>query len=174
MSAVRMLGVGIVAAGVIGLTLLSTAPPVVGQAQPPGYPNPGERDTLFQPFQATGAEGVFVNVWQSQGNAAQLAQQYVKAEGEFKKRDIRAKLSTMLGQQFDAHTKQQQKELEDLEKQISHLRTLIRKRQDARGTIIERRIDQLVLEAEGLGWSAPTTPHAPYFPSISSGKAPQP
>jgi hypothetical protein len=171
MSAVRMFGVGLVAAGVIGLTLLSTAPPVAGQAQPK-FP---EQDTtpqevLFQAYPNPPGETQWLNVWQAQGNAAQLAKQYVKAEGEEKKHEIRAKLTTLLGQQFDTHAKQQQKELEDLEKQITRLRTLLRKRQDARTTIIERRIDQLVQEAEGLGWSAPSTIHPDFVPSGHAGK----
>src|SRR5262245_23197668 len=82
----------------------------------------------------------------------QLVQKYVKTDSKEEKKGIRDQLAEVLGHQFDDHIQQERKELEDLEKQLASLRALLRKRQDAQGTIIERRIDQLVQEAEGLGW----------------------
>jgi hypothetical protein len=98
------------------------------------------------------------------GQAAELARQYVKAEKEEDKREIRKKLTDVLNKEFDARLQQQQKELEELEKQIAHLRTVLRKRSDAKDKIIDRRADQLIEDAEGMGWSAPTTPHTGYGP----------
>jgi hypothetical protein len=89
-----------------------------------------------------------------------LAQQYVKAEKDDEKKEIRKKLTDVLGQQFNAQVQRQQKDLEDLEKQIASLRAVLKKRQDAKSTIVERRVEQLIQEAEGLGWTAPSTPHA--------------
>jgi chromosome segregation ATPase len=88
--------------------------------------------------------------------SAQLAQQYVKADKEDQKKEIRKKLADALSQQFDVHIKKQQKELEDVEKQVGKLREVLKKRVDAKATIVERRVEQLVQEAEGLGWSAPS------------------
>jgi hypothetical protein len=90
--------------------------------------------------------------------ANQLAQQYVNAKTEDEKKEAQKKLSEMLGKQFDQHVQQQQKELEDLEKQIASLRTLLKKRMDAKTTIVDRRFEQLVQEAQGLGWPGPATP----------------
>jgi hypothetical protein len=121
----------------------NTAPVAPAPEQPAAYP------------------GVFyntTNLYQAHSQTAQLAQQYVKATKEEDKRDIRKKLGDLLGQQFDQHTQQQQKELEELEKQIAHLRSVLKKRQDAKGTIVERRLDQLIQDAEGLGWTAPGSP----------------
>jgi flagellar motility protein MotE (MotC chaperone) len=90
-----------------------------------------------------------------QADAARLAKQYAKSEKEEEKKEIRKKLGEVLGQQFDLHLQEQQKELDELEKQIADLKTLLKKRKDSRTTIIDRRLEQLVQEAEGLGWHAP-------------------
>jgi hypothetical protein len=106
-----------------------------------------------------------------QDPSAQLVHEYVKAEKEEEKKEIRKKLAEALGKQFDAHMDQQQKELADLEKQIANLRTTLKKRQDAKSDIIERRMDQLIRDAEGLGWTVPggtrrsTTVYGPRVPS---------
>jgi hypothetical protein len=108
-------------------------------------------------------------IYQNTSESSQLAQQYVKATKEEEKRDIRKKLTDVLAKQFDQHVQKQQKELEDLEKQIADLRALVKKRQGAKEKIVERRIDQLVQEAEGLGWNAPGSPH----PGVGYGAAPR-
>jgi flagellar motility protein MotE (MotC chaperone) len=87
--------------------------------------------------------------------AVQLVRSYAKAETADDKREIRKKLADILSEQFDQHSKQQEKELKDLEKQIASLRTLIKKRGDAKSAIVDRRVEQLILDAEGLGWGTP-------------------
>ena len=111
-------------------------------------------------FQAPGPNGpgYFVNV---QDQSSQLIHDYVKAEKEEEKKEIRKKLAEALGKQFDAHMDQQQKELADLEKQIANLRALLKKRQEGKTTIIDNRMDQLIRDAEGLGWTAPGNPNQP-------------
>jgi hypothetical protein len=98
--------------------------------------------------------------FRAQQDASQLAQKYIKTEKEEEKREIRKQLNDVLNKQFEAHLQQQKKELEELEKQIENLRKILQKRQDAREKIIERRFEQLVQEAEGLGWSVPGS-HGP-------------
>jgi TolA-binding protein len=88
----------------------------------------------------------------------QLAQQYVKAVKDDDKRNIRKQLAETLSQQFDAHLQEQKSELAELEKKIADLRALLNKRQEAKTSIVERRIEQLVQEAEGLGWNTPGSP----------------
>jgi TolA-binding protein len=94
----------------------------------------------------------------SHQESAQLAKQYVDSKKEDERREIRKKLTDVLTQQFDEQIQQQQQELEDLEKQIANLRALLKKRLDAKSAIVERRIEQLIQDAEGLGWNAPGTP----------------
>ncbi len=93
-----------------------------------------------------------------QSEPLQLAQQYVKAVKDDDKRNIRKQLSETLSQQFDAHLQEQKSELAELEKKIADLRALLNKRQEAKTSIVERRIEQLVQEAEGLGWNTPGSP----------------
>jgi hypothetical protein len=111
-----------------------------------------------------------------QDQSYQLVQQYVKAEKEEDKKEIRKKLADALGKQFDTHMEQQQKELADLERQMAELQNLLKKRQEAKTTIIDRRLDQLIQDAEGLGWTAPGSPQhvglwgrpTPYYRSSSA------
>lgn len=102
--------------------------------------------------------GVYSSSSSQASEASQIAQRYVKANKEEDKRNHRKRLDDVLSEQFDRHMAQQKKELEDLEKQIEQLKATLRKRQDAKDTIVKRRADQLIHEAEGLGWTAPSTP----------------
>lgn len=96
--------------------------------------------------------------------SVKLAKQYAKSEKEDEKKDIRKKLTDVLNEQFDLQMKQQQKELEDLEKQVANLKTMLKKRVDAKSAIVDRRIDQLAQEADGLGWSGPNGGHSFFTP----------
>jgi archaellum component FlaC len=87
--------------------------------------------------------------------ATDLAQAYIKANKESEKKESRQKLTDALNQLFDERMQQQQEDLAELEKQVADLRTIVKKRDGAKATIIDRRIEQLVQDAEGLGWSAP-------------------
>ena len=75
-------------------------------------------------------------------------------EGE--KTDIRKRLTEVLGNQFNQHMQAQQQELDDLEKKIAQLKAVLKKRLDAKSTIVERRADQLIQDAAGLGWNTPS------------------
>jgi hypothetical protein len=99
------------------------------------------------------------NGWYVGEESHQLAKQYAKSEKEDEKKEIRKKLTEFLAKQFDAQAKQQEKQLADLEKQIASLKATLKKRQDNKTTIIDRRIEQLIQEAEGLGWTAPSAPN---------------
>jgi hypothetical protein len=117
-------------------------------------------DNAFPGYTMLGQNGqpYWVNV---QDQSAQLVHDYVKAEKDDEKKEIRKKLADALGKQFDAHMEQQQKELVALERQIADLRAILKKRQDAKTDIIDRRMDQLIRDAEGLGWTAPGSPYQP-------------
>ena len=90
--------------------------------------------------------------------ASHLAQQLLKAEKNDEKQDLRKKLDEMLQKEFDQHLQHQEKELEELEKQLAQLRGTLKKRKDAKESIIRRRAEQLINEAEGLGWTGPSGP----------------
>jgi hypothetical protein len=111
-----------------------------------------EQDALFQTQRGSKDQ-----------SQAGLAKQYVKAQKDDEKKEIRKKIVESLGKQFDQYVQQQQKELENLEKQIVTLKATLKKRADNKTNIIDRRVEQLILEAEGLGWNAPGSPRGPGF-----------
>jgi flagellar basal body L-ring protein FlgH len=66
--------------------------------------------------------------------------------------EIRTKLAENLGKQFDVRQKRHGLEIEALEMQVKKLKELVRRRQESRAEIISRRVDQILREADGLGW----------------------
>src|SRR5437762_9937987 len=92
-------------------------PEVQPRANSNAFPNNGQPNYVIQELAPEGP-GYFVPA-NLQDQSAQLVQQYVKAEKEEDKKEIRKKLADALGKQFDAHMEQQQKELAALEKQIN-------------------------------------------------------
>jgi hypothetical protein len=87
-----------------------------------------------------------------------LMREYKATEDADKRDKIKTKLSAALAKQFDAQQKRRDLELTRVETQLKKLRELMKKRGEERKTIIERRVDQLVRDAEGLGWAPPPGP----------------
>jgi hypothetical protein len=145
MKVVRKWALGLLLAAALTCLALSAS------AQNPPQLVPGNQQGFwYAPQQA--------NPYQLQTESAQLAKQYVEAkEGE--KSDIRKHLTEVLNHQFDQHIQEQQKELNELEKRLTHLKEVLRKRLDAKSTIVERHAEQLIQDAAGLGWNAPSSPH---------------
>lgn len=81
----------------------------------------------------------------------ELVKQLAKAEGD-KKDKIKDQLTDTLGKQFDARQKRHDGEIKALEAQVKKLKELVQKRQENRREIISKRLEQLVREADGLGW----------------------
>jgi hypothetical protein len=127
---------------------------VFAQPQQP----PDKRNEIVQdiaPGEPANEWGIRLGYANFQQESSKLAHQYVKAEKEEDKKNIRKKLADVLAKQFDAQVGRQQKDLADLEKQIASLKALLKKRTDAKTTIIDRRMEQLIQDAEGLGWAVP-------------------
>lgn len=89
------------------------------------------------------------------GEADSLVKQLADATDEKLRAEIKEKLRTTLGQQFDAQQKVRELEVARIEAKVKKLRDTISKRNEARRTIVEKRFDQLISEAEGLGWNSP-------------------
>jgi len=81
-----------------------------------------------------------------------LIRQLEAAESDARRKEIKAKLSEALGQQFDVRQKRHGLEIEALEAQVKKLKELVQKRQENRAEIISRRLDQVVRDGEGLGF----------------------
>lgn len=87
---------------------------------------------------------------------SQLAQ---SPENDAESRDqLKAKLRETLDKQFEAQIKLRETEVARIEERVKKLRDMINKRSAARKTIVDRRQQQLIDEAEGLGWSPSAGP----------------
>jgi hypothetical protein len=84
-----------------------------------------------------------------------LTKEYAKTEGNEARTKVKEKLAVALEKQFGAQQKRRDLELDRVEKQVKKLRDLMKKRDEERKAIIDRRLDQLVREADGLGWAPP-------------------
>jgi len=91
--------------------------------------------------------------------------------------DLRIELSELLGQQFDARQQRRELEIKQIEERVKKLREALEKRSAAKEKIIERRLNDLLTDAEGLGWgdAAPGTPafnvfRSPYGPGGGVGR----
>ncbi len=88
-------------------------------------------------------------------NADEVLAQFVAAEKAEDQKRLKTELREALAKQFDVQRQRRELELKRIEERVQKLRDQIKKRNDARETIIDRRLDQLTNEAEGLGWGQP-------------------
>lgn len=130
---------------------------VVEINKPPMPPQPPVTfsSRVMRPAQA-GPRNVFYTISSDMGPSAveaqQLAQKYAVEKSESGREKIKSQLTDLLKDQFDARQKRHQEEIKELEDQIKKLKDLIEKRQENRQEIIARRLDQMLREAQGLGW----------------------
>lgn len=85
---------------------------------------------------------------------------YAAAANDHERTKIKAGISKILERQFDLQQQMRKLELDPIEARVKRLRELIDKRNQARKTIVEKRLDQLLRDAEGLGWTPPNEPAA--------------
>jgi hypothetical protein len=84
-----------------------------------------------------------------------LIESYSRAEKDTDRSKIKSELGVALEKEFDLQQKRRKLELDRVEERLKKVRELMQKRTDARQTIIDKRLDQLIREAEGLGWTPP-------------------
>jgi len=85
----------------------------------------------------------------------QLIDQYSEAKDEVDRVKLKAQLAQTLERQFDSQQQLRELEVSRIEGRLKTLRELIAKRNDSKRSIIDKRLDQLIGDAEGLGWSSP-------------------
>ena len=83
-----------------------------------------------------------------------LTSRFGESAEDADRQKAKAELAELLGKQFEVQQQIREEEVGQLEARVKKLRALIDKRKEARQTIIEKRLDQLLREAEGLGWNA--------------------
>ena len=81
----------------------------------------------------------------------QLVKELSKAEGGNKEK-IKAELEATIDKQFEARQKRNESDIAVLEEQVKKLRDVVHKREQNRREIVAKRLEQLVREADGLGW----------------------
>lgn len=93
---------------------------------------------------------------------AELAQQsqsllrkFAETEGNADRAPIVDDLEETIGKQFDIQQQMRELEVSRIEAKVKQLRETLTKRAGARAAIIGNRREQLVREAEGLGWNSP-------------------
>ena len=191
-AAVTLPVAGILAVGV----LRAQQPPIAaGQqaAQPPAAGQPvlppvaaAARGVVYaQPINAGGYQPVQLVVTEeidpelnelrqsaaAMSNLAEgLAAQYAATEDGEKRAAIKAELMNSLTQQFEAQQQVRERELANVEARIKKLRELTQKRRDAQKTIIDQRLDQLLREADGLGWAPPANAYDALVPTSAANK----
>ena len=81
-----------------------------------------------------------------------LAKKLADAKDDEAKDKFRGELKAALAKAFDDRQKGQEKQVEELEKQLKRLKETISKRKEAKAEIIADRMTALEKEAKGLGW----------------------
>ena len=84
--------------------------------------------------------------------ADQLARKLGEAKSDSDRAKIKDDLSQILEKQFDLRQKRHLDEIKSLEEKIKKLKELVDKRQENRREIVSKRLDQILRDAEGLGW----------------------
>ena len=89
-----------------------------------------------------------------------LMVEYKATDKEEERGKIKTKLASALSKLFDVQQKRRELELSRLEAKLKKVRALMKKRDEERKVIIDNRLNQLVREAEGLGWAPPPGPRS--------------
>lgn len=148
-------------ASLVALSLFGYGMAQVGPDQQGGFPGGGHPPVAGY-GRMGGPRGHDPEVAKLHQQDQQLAQQvrsvlrdYMVKEDAEGRAKVRDKLQELLGKQFDAQHQRREMELRRIEERVKRLRATMQKRNDARKEIIASRLDQLVREAEGLGWNEP-------------------
>jgi hypothetical protein len=89
------------------------------------------------------------------GEASEIIARYGETDNAAEQKVLAAELRQVLAKQFDVQKQRRELELARIEERVRRLREQIKKRDEARETIIDRRLAQMIDDAEGLGWTPP-------------------
>jgi hypothetical protein len=106
----------------------------------------------YRNFNGVGAVPASAEEMNLSQQATQLARKLSDAKSDSDRDKIKGDLHDLLEKQFQLRQGRHEKEIEALENQVKKLKDLVRKRNDNRREIISKRLDQIVSDAEGLGW----------------------
>jgi hypothetical protein len=93
-----------------------------------------------------------------------LVRQLADSGDDKQRAELKDKLAATLEKQFDTQQKLRELEVSRIEARVQKLRDVVRKRTDSRRKIIDNRFEQLLNDADGLGWNAATAQGVQYVP----------
>ena len=82
----------------------------------------------------------------------ELARKLGGVKSDSERSEIKTELTENLEKQFDLRQKRHREEIAQLEAKVKQLKDLVEKRQENRREIVAKRLDQILRDAEGLGW----------------------
>ena len=89
------------------------------------------------------------------GNAESvILRKYSSTTDEAERTSLAASLHATVAKQFAARQVHRLKELQRLEEQLARLRSIHQRRDQERGRIVDARVQQLLRDADGLGWGS--------------------
>jgi hypothetical protein len=83
-----------------------------------------------------------------------LVRQLADSTDDKQRAELKDKLAATLEKQFDTQQKLRELEVSRIEARVQKLRDVVKKRTDSRRKIIDNRLEQLLNDADGLGWNA--------------------
>jgi hypothetical protein len=95
------------------------------------------------------------NDWRVQndeGGIAPIVHELMNAKSDSEVEKIKVRLDEALEKAFALRQKRHAQEIEELEAKVKKLKELVAKRQENRREIIANRRDQILRDAQGLGW----------------------
>lgn len=81
-----------------------------------------------------------------------LMKQYKESKDENQKKQLKSQISEVVNQLFDVRTQNRSKEISHLEEQVNQLKKMMEKRKANKKLIVERKIQELTGEMDGLQW----------------------
>jgi hypothetical protein len=129
--------------------------PASGQPQAARVPEAGSLESFRNLLRYPPAELYHAKVAEFGAHlqAAELVRKYAKTKGDTERGKVKAQLLKALEKEFDLKQKRRRLELEWIDAEVRKAREVLGKRGDERQTIIDRRLQQLLTEADGLGWT---------------------
>ncbi|HWB09312.1 MAG TPA: hypothetical protein VG826_08815 [Pirellulales bacterium] len=124
---------------------------------PPPHPNYAQGNAFYPvlaPADDPEANELTSQDQQLEQEVQSLARQLADGSDDKQRADLKDKLAAALEKQFDVQQKLRQLEISRIEARVQKLRDLVRKRTDSRRKIIDGRLEQLLSDAEGLGWNS--------------------
>jgi len=128
-----------------------TRPPAM-----PGTPGSGAMGPAMMP-PAYYSEAQFAELRLGQ-QAVGLLQQYSAQTDAKAKAEIKKALREVLISQFELQHQRRDEELKKIEQRLADLKSKLSKRGEVKNTIVDRRLEQLVSDVDGLGWGADDVP----------------